>query len=857
MKPKRKRPPGPIAPIPWLPTDTTLTTLDNGLVVIVREDHSAPVVSAQAWCRTGSIHEGRWLGAGLSHVLEHMLFKGTERRGPGRIDQEIQDVGGYLNAYTSFDRTVYWVNVPSAGTTVAIDVLADIMQHASLPEAELSKELDVIRREMDMNHDDPGRRSGRRLFECAYTQSPYRLTVIGYPDIFNELRPTDIHAYYRERYVPNNMFFVVVGDICSDEILAQLKTAFARAKARPLPSMAVPIEPRQIAFRQIIEEAPIELGHFHGAWHIPELSHEDLPALDVLATLLGSGRSSRLYQSIRERQGLAHSVDAWTYSPGNPGLFGVSAVTDASQYMPAANAILAEICRVQDRRVPLRELQKTVKQFLAGTLATRKTMQGQAQELGASWIAVGDLHFSDYYLARIRALKPADLQRAARRYLNRENFTLYALLPNESAPRRQHITGTSAEQPIRKICLPNGLRLLVKSDRRLPFIEFRALFQGGVLAESLETNGLSQLTARMLLKGTRQRSAENIVTTIESAGGTIDAYSGNHSFGISLEILHDDLDCALDVLADLLLHPTFPKPEFDREQLIQQAIIKSQRDHLLKSAGNNLRRALFGPRGYGLDPAGTETSVTQLSTRNLHEFQRRLLVPRNCVLAIFGDVDSDDIQAAVNRSFDRWPMNGSPRFEFNSLPPSPGNPKRAGERRDKKQAVLMVGFPGTTLSHPHRFALELIQEACSDLGSRLFLRIRENLGLAYYVGAQNFTGLTPGFFAFYAGTSPENAALVESELLREAELLATEGLTDVELRRAKAKILGQKRIARQDLGNLAMSTALDELYGLGFDYSDQEDRELEGVTVDHIRQIASRYLLPANAVVSVISPNLA
>src|SRR5712692_2172918 len=190
--------------IPAIPPGVKLTTLENGLTIIVREDHSAPVVSAQAWCMAGSIHEGKWLGAGLSHLLEHMLFKGTTTRGGGRIDQEVQEAGGYMNAYTSFDRTVYHIDVPNTGARVAIDILCDIMQNASLPPDELAKEMDVIRREMDMYQDNPASRSGRRLFETAYTRSPYRFTIIGYLDIFNELKPDDIRAYYHEKYAPNN-----------------------------------------------------------------------------------------------------------------------------------------------------------------------------------------------------------------------------------------------------------------------------------------------------------------------------------------------------------------------------------------------------------------------------------------------------------------------------------------------------------------------------------------------------------------------------------------------------------------------------------------------------------------------------
>src|SRR5580698_5534582 len=218
--------------IPSLPAGVKVTTLDNGLTIIVREDHSAPVVSAQAWCLTGSIHEGKWLGAGLSHVLEHMLFKGTTTRGGGRIDQEVQEAGGYMNAYTSFDRTVYYIDAPNTGAKTAIDILCDIMQNATLPADEMAKEKQVILREMDMNQDDPGRRSGRRVFETAYTASPYRFTVIGYPDIYNELQQSDIEEYYRQRYASNNVFYVVTGDIKAVEVVAQIKDAYAKAKAK-------------------------------------------------------------------------------------------------------------------------------------------------------------------------------------------------------------------------------------------------------------------------------------------------------------------------------------------------------------------------------------------------------------------------------------------------------------------------------------------------------------------------------------------------------------------------------------------------------------------------------------------------
>jgi zinc protease len=841
--------------IPSVPPGVKLATLENGLTIIVREDHSAPVVSAQAWCMAGSIHEGKWLGAGLSHVLEHMLFKGTTTRPGSRIDQEVQEAGGYMNAYTSFDRTVYHIDVPNTGARIAIDILCDIMQHATLPTDELEKEKQVIVREMDMNLDDPGRRASRRLFETAYTKSPYRFTIIGYPDIFHEVKQTDILDYYREKYSPNNIFYVIAGDVKTDEVIAQLRGAYAKTKAKAIPPLVLPEEPAQVAPREIIEEAPIELGHFHVAWHIPELRHPDVPVLDILAAILGHGRSSRLYQQIRESKGLVHHVDAWTYNPGAPGLFGLSAIIDPDKFLASRDALFEEIEKIKNSTITADELNKAVKQFVSATLSSRKTMQGQAQDLGANWLAANDLSFSERYLAAVKKVTPTDLQRVASRYLSPENRSLYALLPSGTAPKQAAVIESSQDNPIKKFDLANGLRLLVKEDHRLPFVEFRSAFRGGVLVENTENNGITQLMGKLLLKGTQSRSAEDIAREIESIGGSIDSYGGNNSFGVTAEVLTNDFDIGLNLLADVLLNPSFPQPALEREREIQLAGIRSQRDHLLQSASKAMRRALFGETGYGLDALGSEKSVQKIQIEDLKQFHARYAVPDNCVLAIYGDIDAMAVKSAVERVFALWkPRAASAAAEASNAGGSLGSIRRVSETRDKKQAVVVVGYQGTSLHDPDRYPLELLQESCSDLGSRLFMRVREKLGLAYYVGAQNFLGLAPGYFVFYAGTMPEKVDLVEKELLAEAELLRLEGLSEEELKRAKAKVIGQKKIARQDLGGFAMTTALDELYGLGYAHTDSEDALYEAVTLDHVKAVARKYLKPDAFVIATVKP---
>lgn len=845
----------PFRPAVELP-QATVHTLSNGLQIIVREDHSAPVVAVQAWCRTGSLHEGRWLGAGLSHVLEHMLFKGTARRSGPRLDQEVTEAGGYFNAYTSYDRTVYWINAPQTGATVALDVLADIMQHAALPAEELERELDVIRREMDMGHDDPGLRSSRRLFETAFTHNPCRHPIIGHRRLFDQLRTEDIRAYYRERYAPNNVFFVVVGDIETGRVLDQLGSAYEGTPPLSQPPVYLPPEPRQTAARRVVEEAPIALGHLHTCWHTPDPRHPDAPALDILATLLGSGRSSRLYREVRQKLGVVHSADAWTYSPGLSGIFGVSAIIDGPRHAQAVDALLREVDRLRRRNVPVAELAKARKQFMAATLSTRKTMQGQAQDLGSSWLMADDLNFSEHYLRQLLAVRPTDLKRVAASYLRDEASSHYALLPQGSkVARAGGQTGAKTRTPS-LFTLRNGLRVILREDRRLPFVDFRWATLGGVLRETPSNNGLTWLMSRGLLKGTRRRSAEEIALEIESVGGHLDTYGGNNSLGVQLEVLQQDVRLGIDLLADVLLRPQFPATEIQREREVQLAAIRSREDQMLKSAIRLMRERLFGKRGYGLDTLGSEQSVRGLSPKDLRRAHRDWLRPDQSVLAVVGHVSPSQTQADLERAFGSW----SPAASQPDHPPTPrsskptrSSPNRIQETRQKRQAVVAAGFPGTTLHHEHRFALELLQEACSDLGSRLFLRIRDELGLAYYVGAQHFAGLWPGYFAFYAGTSPSQAGQVEAELLKEALVLAQKGLSAEELKRAKAKVLGQKKISRQDPGNLAMTLALDELYGLGYAYAEEEDAHYEAVSLDNVREVAQLYLNPDQAVVVVLT----
>src|SRR6266404_9983885 len=374
-------PPESSALISFPPSTAQKWILPNGLTVVVQEDHSAPVASVQAWCATGSIDEDQHLGAGLSHILEHMLFKGTKTRGANQIAQKIQDVGGYINAYTSFDRTVFWIDTPKDGVSTALDILADAMMNSTLPPEEYQKEQEVIRREFAMGMDDPDRVAGLLLFATAYQRHPYRFPVIGELEIYNQLTQEQVMQYYKTRYVPNNLTFVVVGDVDAEKIRQQLVELFKPYPEKSLKPVFIPAEPPQLGPREVQREFATELTHLSLAWHIPEVTNPDVPALDLLSTILGDGRGSRLYRRVREEAGLAFGISAFSYTPGDPGLLGIDATVDPKKREGAEHLILGIVGEVKQAGVTAEELTKAKKILLSHHLGALTTMRGQASDV--------------------------------------------------------------------------------------------------------------------------------------------------------------------------------------------------------------------------------------------------------------------------------------------------------------------------------------------------------------------------------------------------------------------------------------------------------------------------------------------
>ncbi|MFZ0711996.1 MAG: pitrilysin family protein [Terrimicrobiaceae bacterium] len=828
-------------------------TLDNGLTLIVEEDHSAPVASVQAWCATGSIDEGKWMGAGLSHILEHMLFKGTQDRKAGDIARQIQDRGGYINAYTSFDRTVFWIDVPADGVSEAVAILSDAMMNSTLPEDEYVKEQEVIRREFAMGFDDPGRQSSQLMLRTVFSESPFRHPVIGYLDVYNKLKRDDVMAYYKSRYAPNNLTFVVAGDVDAQKVRQQLEEAFKNYSRQALEPVFVASEPEQIGRREAHEEFPTELTRLSLAWRVPGLTHPDTPALELLGDVLGSGRSSILNQELREKQHIAHSVDAGMFSLQTDGVFVVQAVCDPAERPAVEKEALAAVERLKEQGSSQAELDKARRSMLARQLSGLATARGKASDLGSNWLLTRNPNFSKDYLEAIGRVTTADLKRVAREYLRPDRLNVTSINPPGSLVGDRRLEPETVRSEVQRFVLPNGLRLLVREDARLPLVSIYSTFRGGLLAETPENNGITRLLSRTILKGTKNRTSAQLAEQIESAGGRFGADSGNNSFSASVEVMKPDLALGLDVLADVLQNPIFPEKEVELEKATQIAAIKAEDEQITTVARNVMREKLFGAHPYALRGSGRIETVARITPADLLAFQKEYVVANNGVIAVFGDVKAQDVLKLVEKDFGTMPA-GKLALSEPPKPVLPTTPVNAVEERNKQQAVVMIGYPGSDILSPDRTTLDLLNEASNDLGSRFFNRIREQLGLAYFIGAGNFSGLAAGSFVFYLGTDPKKVEAVTAEFQDEINGLSKAGLTEEELARAKKKLLGSEAIRNQSNSAFAANVAVDELVGLGFDNYRNRKAQVESVTLEDVRRAADKYFSTPSRVEVIVRP---
>jgi len=842
-------------------------TMDNGLKVILEENKTAPVVALQIWVKIGSADE-RDEEAGMCHFIEHMLFKGTEKRKVREAAREIESLGGTINAYTSYDQTVYHITIASRYAETGLDILSDAIQHSTFDPLEFEREREVILEEIRMGEDAPSRRLFKQTMAALYRQHPYRRPVIGYEKTIRSIQRDKMVSFFKKWYAPNHMVLIAVGDFNTDEMEGKVRSTFKEFKPSPerFPNR-IP-EPKQGETQAMTSHGNFKETYLQIALPISSARDEDTPALDALSHLLGGGEPSRLVQKIKLEKGLVHSIYASSYTPKEPGLFIIGATLTAENVEKTIEAILEEVIRLKTEGVTAEELHRVKVNIESNLIYGRQTVQGQAGKIGFYEVTAGDVQFEKEYMRRVALLQNEDIQKVLTKYFKGHQLSISILAPDEkteffknlslkSIVEKGGLDRTSVEKKssIFKSVLDNGIRLIVKENPFLPIVTIQVSFLGGVRFEEEPQNGINHFMAVMVTKGTRNQSSLEIAKKVERMAGSLNGFSGNNSFGLTFTFLSEHFEEAFNLLTEVIRQPSFAKEEMEKRRRLILASIQQQEDDLSRLVFKLFRNTLYEKHPYRMDPLGTLDSIRRLTQKDLKEYYQRIAVPENMVFTVVGDIDQKQVVLATKKGlgdFKREPLL-TPSI---SQEPPLQKKRKVEMHKVKEQAHFVLGFLGVSFHHPDSYALKVLDAALSGQGGRLFRELRDIESLAYALDFMAQPNLDPGFIGVYMGTHPNKLEIAIEAVLRELKKVRDEGLTEEEVDRAKKYLIGNFEIGLQTNGAQTNQMSLDELYGLGFDHYQKYPQEIQKVTQEDVNRVAKKYFNLETYAIAIIRPPL-
>jgi zinc protease len=843
--------------------------LPNGLTVLVQRHATAPVVAVVTHVRAGYFDEpDEWVG--IAHVLEHMFFKGTARRGPGDLARETQLVGGYVNAGTIYDQTVYYTVLPSAvqGLERALDVQADALMHAALAPRQLRRELDVIIQEAKRKLDSPPAVAAESLYELLFRVHRMRRWRIGTEAGLRRLTPADVRAYYTTRYTPDRVIVAIVGDVDEGRALRLAEATYGAWSRAPARVAASPPERRGAMAASRVVRGDVERPLARIGWRTVGTLHEDTPALDVAATLLGVGRGSSLYRAVR-LPGLARRVSASHYTPTEVGVF-VMEIDGESGSLDDAVIRTIRVVDALGADGPTPDELLRARAMLSAQWARRfESMDGRASALCEAE-ALGDYRLVDELYRHTVEVDSAGVQRVVRRYLDLHQAcaVLYLADGMDTAltggkwpppPHDAVSAGSPAPMtveawrtmPARK-AVGNveqhagaigrwsvaGADLLVKSKRGSGLVTVGLHFMGLPAAETRGNAGISCLFARSALRGAGGRDGEELAQLTESMGGVLAAGVSADTLGWWVTVRNDALPQAVQVLDLVAREPDLSGGDLATEREKQIGDARSARDDMFRHPIQRVLAEAFRDDAYGLPALGEPETVAGLDDHLVRAWGQRAARRRALAVAV-GDLDVTALLEGLA------PLAGWSGRECE--PEARGRPQwrtgRSGERRGKAQSALAMAFPAVAANAPERYAVIVLASLLSGLAGRLFESIREKRSLAYTVTAAPWMAARAGAIVAYIATSPGREEEARAAMLDELARVSTHPPGEDELARARNYAAGTAEIRKQHARSIA-DQMLDAWVCGTIDELEEAPSRLRAVTCDQLVEAAERSLNP-------------
>jgi len=852
--------------------NVTRRKLDNGLTVLVKESHVSPIVAIFTYVKVGYFNEPDHL-VGISHLMEHMYFKGTEKRGVGEIALETKALGGYLNASTIYDHTLYYTVLPNDRLAHGLDIQSDALLNPKFDPGELKKETEVVIEEVKRKWDMPSAVAREKLFELAFVKHRMQRWRIGTEQGLRALTREDFLRFHRDLYRPDNVILVIVGDIETAEALQQVEKYYGHFEKGDLKKETSPEEPPQNEFRYRLLTGEIQQSYLAMGFHTPDVMHPDTYALEMLGIILGHGRSSRLVQHVKEDKSLVNSISSYNYAMQDVGIFQINALASPDKLRAAEAAIMDEFTALHQHPVEQQELERARAVLEAIFGFSMESVSGQANLL-ASYEALGDYRLVEDYLAGLWAVKVDDIRRVVAKYLTLNNCSLLEYIPvkagldeldraqfesdharrlRSEAPSKSatkanqsdpitlltDVTGTSGR--MKRHVLANGITLLIKEDHQVPVVAAGVFARGGRNRERAHEAGLTRLSIRNALKGTSNRTSSEIARAIENLGSSIQGSYEPDYCGFTMNILSKHFEKGWDILADVIANPTFPQEELTKEKETTRAAIAQTRDDMLRFPIQRYYATLFHDHPYGWPVHGNEETLSSLTRENLAEWHARHFIPENMTVIVVGDVNTDQLKNLVENGFGQ--LQAHPPLPETPPPvPAPEQILEVTETSQKEQSALVLGFPGPAYVDPAYYPLTVLQNVLSGLGGRFFEELRGRQSLAYTVATYLVSRRYGGSFLAYLATSPEKEQTARAALLNEFASLLKERLTEGELAPALRYTVGTYKIGLETYRSQMAQYAHNELLDKGFEETDRVIGKFERVTVEDIFAVIHQYV---------------
>ena len=861
------------------------TILPNGLKVLTRELHAAPVVTVWTWYKVGSRNERPGI-TGISHQLEHMMFKGTDRLKPGEIDRLVQMAGGRHNAFTSFDYTAYHITLPSDQIEVALKIDADRMLNCTLDAQELVREKGVVLSELQGRLNDPENLLEDAVHAAAFRVHPYHSPVIGWkPDVEAFTREA-VYEYYRAYYRPGNAVLVIVGDFQTDAALALVRKHLGQLSAEAQPTVAIPQEPPQQGERQVLLRGEGTTTRLQVVYHLPAAGHPDLVPLAVLDALLTEGKSSRLYRALVETD-LAASQGSDLNRRADAGW--IDFYVTAREGVPQEKierVFTQAIERLQAELVTDLELQKAINQVRASLTFAQGSVSGLARTIGSMELTVGYRELGTY-LDRIRRVTAADIQRVARQYLITDNRTVGWFVP-QGPQSAQHAAPSdsrgdvqrSPEPPftageastvtpgvaptvpqggrVVRSVLPNGLILITAENRVAPSVAIKGYVLAGPVQDPTAKAGLAYLTADLVTRGTGAHSAADLAERLDFLGASATIQAEQETVGITAQMLSEHFDTVLDHLADCLRNPTFPAGEFTKSLGQLKTRLRREAEDPKDRAQRELFARLY-PREHPLhrNPKGRLEDLDGIARQDVISFHQRLYRPDRTVLVIVGDISPEKALASVERAFGGWaPSPPAERLARPAMPEVQAAAQDTVFLPGKSEAIIMLGGNGIIRANPDYYAAYLANRVLggNSMTTRLMQTLRERGGMTYGVYSYFYPVLGERPWVVTLQTAPAAAEKAIAGVLAETKKLCDAGVTAAELAEAKVSAIGSLALSMEDQEGLAFVYRDTELFNLGLDFPQRFTAAIRAVTLEEVQAAARKYIHPDKLIQVVVTP---